>query len=101
MSAPSSAYCNGNLSILTPRLLILTLARSWFLLFRLFQILGGKGGFGSQLRAAGGRMSSQRLAAAIAAEPERQLAKRRKQKRVRRLRRRSKTRHSLWEDEQT
>ncbi|KAH9467315.1 hypothetical protein H4Q26_016574 [Puccinia striiformis f. sp. tritici PST-130] len=71
-----------------------------FLLFRLVpKILGGKGGFGSQLRAAGGRMSSQKtqnndscrdlsgrrlstikeaqkLAAAIAAEPERQLAKR-------------------------
>ncbi|MBW0465577.1 hypothetical protein O181_005292 [Austropuccinia psidii MF-1] len=62
------------------------------------KVLGGKGGFGSQLRAAGGRMSSQKtqnndscrdlsgrrlstikeakkLAAAIAAEPERQLAK--------------------------
>ncbi|CAH7669337.1 telomere stability and silencing-domain-containing protein, partial [Phakopsora pachyrhizi] len=62
------------------------------------KVLGGKGGFGSQLRAAGGRMSSQKtqnndscrdlsgrrlstikeaqkLAAAIAAEPERQAEK--------------------------
>ncbi|KAA1115481.1 hypothetical protein PGT21_036854 [Puccinia graminis f. sp. tritici] len=75
-------------------------AQAGFLLFRLVpKVLGGKGGFGSQLRAAGGRMSSQKtqnndscrdlsgrrlstikeaqkLAAAIAAEPERQLAKR-------------------------
>ncbi|KAG0143599.1 hypothetical protein CROQUDRAFT_672863 [Cronartium quercuum f. sp. fusiforme G11] len=64
------------------------------------KVLGGKGGFGSQLRAAGGRMSSQKtqnndscrdltgrrlstikeakkLAAAIASEPERQAAQRR------------------------
>jgi hypothetical protein len=36
-----------------------------FLSFRLVpKVLGGKGGFGSQLRAAGGRMSSQKVSAA-------------------------------------